>query len=65
MVEARELEIEYAEKKPVWKKIQGSMAKNKGWKITRPRWIDINKGDDESPNYRSRMVGKEFNDREI
>ena len=26
------------------------------------RWIDINKGDDKTPNYRSRMVGKEFND---
>ena len=26
------------------------------------RWIDINKGDDKSPNYRSRMVGTEFND---
>ena len=26
------------------------------------RWIDINKGDDQNPNYRSRMVGKEFND---
>ena len=26
------------------------------------RWIDINKGDDENPVYRSRLVGKEFND---
>ena len=25
------------------------------------KWIDINKGDDENPNYRSRLVGKEFN----
>ena len=25
------------------------------------RWIDINKGDEESPDYRSRLVGKEFN----
>ena len=29
------------------------------------RWIDINKGDDENPNYRSRMVGKEFNTGEM
>ena len=28
-------------------------------------WIDINKGDDKTPNYRSRMVGKEFNDSEL
>ena len=32
------------------------------WKIIRTRWIDINKGDDENPVYRSRLVGKEFND---
>ena len=25
------------------------------------RWIDINKGDDRNPNYRSRLVGEEFN----
>ena len=62
---ARKLEIEYAEKKPVWKKIPRWQAKEKGWKIVKPRWIDINKGDDDKPNYRSRMVGKEFNDREV
>ena len=27
--------------------------------------MDINNGDEESPNYNSRSVGKEFNDREI
>ena len=26
------------------------------------RWIDINKGDSALPNYRSRLVAKEFND---
>ena len=25
------------------------------------KWIDINKGDDDNPNYRSRLVGEEFN----
>ena len=59
---ARKLEIQYAEQKPVWKKILRSVAKAKGWKIVKSRWIDINKGDDKNPNYRSRMVGKEFND---
>ena len=62
---ARKLEIEYAEKKPVWKKIPRWEAKAKGWKIVKPRWIDINRGDNEKPNYRSRMVGKEFNDRVV
>ena len=36
-----------------------------GWKIIQTRWIDINKGDDDNPNYRSMMVGNESNDREI
>ena len=62
---ARELEIEYAEKKAVWKKIPRWQAKGKGWEIIKSRWIDRNKGDDDNPNYRSRMVGKEFNDRKV
>ena len=62
MTAARKLEIQYAEKKPVWEKIPRSLAKEKGWKIVKSRWIDINKGDDKNPNYRSRMIGKEFND---
>ena len=24
------------------------------------RWVDVNKGDDESPNYRSRLVAREI-----
>ena len=62
---ARKLEIQYAEKKPVWEKIKRSLAKERGWKIVKSRWIDINKGDDANPNYRSRMVGKEFNNGEL
>ena len=62
VITARKLEISYADKKPVWEKIPRSTAKEKGWKIVKSRWIDINKGDDLNPNYRSRMVGKEFND---
>ena len=59
---ARKLEIKYAEQKPVWVKIPRATTKQNGWKIVKSRWIDINKGDDQTPNYRSRMVGKEFND---
>ena len=65
VIEARKVEIGYAQNKPVWKKIPRWQAKEKGWKIIKSRWIDINKGDDDQPNYRSRMVGKEFNDREV
>ena len=63
VIAARKLEIAYAEKKPFWETNPRKIAKDKGWKIVRSRWIDINKGDDLNPNYRSRMVGKEFNDR--
>ena len=65
VVEARKLEIEYATKKPVWHKISRQKAKAMGWKIIKSRWIDINKGDDSNPLYRSRLVGKEFNNGEI
>lgn len=64
IIAARKLEISYAENKPVWEKILRKLAKERGWKIVRSRWIDIYKGDDLHPNYRSRMVGKEFNDRQ-
>ena len=45
----------------VYDKIPRALAARKGWKIIKTRWIDINKGDDDNPNYRSRLVGKEFN----
>ena len=33
--------------------------------MIRTKWIDISKGDQERPNYRSRIVGMEFNDGEV
>ena len=30
-------------------------------KIIKGRWLDVNKGDSVNPDYRSRLVGKEFN----
>ena len=65
VVKARKVEIGYAEKKPVWVKIPRHVAKSKGWKIIKSRSVDVNKGDDTNPVYRSRMVGKEFNDKVI
>ena len=53
---AEVIEIGYAEKEPVWVKIPRRVAKSKGWEI-QSRWIDVNKGDDDNPIYRSRMVG--------
>ena len=65
VIEARAKEIQYTIQKRVYKKIPRREAVSKGWKIIKTRWLDINKGDDESPVYRSRMVGKEFNDGEM
>ena len=63
--EARSKEIDYVIKKNVWNKIRRSEALRNNWKIIDTRWIDINKGDDEHPIHRSRLVGKEFNDGEM
>ena len=54
-----------AERKPVWKKIPRHVAKSSGLKIIKNRWIDVNKGDDDNPTYRSRMVGNEYNDKVV
>ena len=56
--EARGKEIEYVREMGVYDKIPRHQAVRNGWKIIKTRWIDINKGDDLNPNYRSRMVGK-------
>ena len=33
--------------------------------MVQTRWIDVNKGDDDNPIYRSRLVGKEFNNEQM
>ena len=37
------------------------LARENGWKVVQTRWSDVNKGENENPNYRSRLVAKEFN----
>ena len=61
VVEARAKEVTYLRDKRVYDKIPRHQALRGKWKIIRTCWIDIDKGDDENPNYRSRLVGKEFN----
>ena len=57
----RQLELEYFERKRVWEKLPRSVAFSKTGKspIT-VRWIDTNKGDDESPNIRGQLVAREI-----
>ena len=61
VIEARAKEVQYIKDKRVYSKITRKEAQARGWKVTKTRWIDINKGDDTNPVYRSRLVGKEFN----
>ena len=58
---ARKFEMEYFEAKEVWERRPRSEALARTGKspIT-VRWIDTSKGDDESPNYRSRLVAREI-----
>ena len=65
MRKPRMTEIGYAKKKNVWTKIRRSEAVRQGWRVIKTKWIDINKGDTKNPIYRSRFVGKEFNNGEI
>ena len=58
---ARALEIEHVNAKKVWRKIPRAEARRQGCKMIGTRWVDIDKGDDEKPDYRSRLVAKEFN----
>lgn len=46
----------------VWKVVMRQEAEANSWKVVKTRWIDIDKGDKQHRNYRSRLVAKEFND---
>ena len=59
--QARLEEMAYFHKMGVYTKVsRRSVPVNA--KITKVRWIDINKGDEENPQMRSRLVAKEFKD---
>ena len=59
---ARALEMEFFQKMGVYEYATREQAARSGkGKIIKGRWIDVNKGDSQNPDYRSRFVGKEFN----
>ena len=58
--DARKLEMKFFDDMGVYKRIKRSEMVSAGGKTIKTMWIDINKGDIEKPNYRSRLVGKEF-----
>ena len=59
--EARRKELQYFESKGVWHKRPRSEAyKFTGKPPISVKWVDVNKGDDDSPDYRSRLVAREI-----
>ena len=59
--EARAKELAFFHSKKVWVKIPKTVARTQGGH--RPisvRWVDVNKGDDLTPNYRSRLVARQL-----
>lgn len=61
---ARAEEIEYVHKMNLYAKVPiEECASRTGKQPTSVRWIDINKGDADHPNYRSRLVAREINRR--
>jgi len=59
--EARAKELEFFAAKGVWEKILRT--ESRGFTHKRPvsvRWVDVNKGDDLNPNYRSRLVARQL-----
>ena len=59
--QARQVEMDYVYSRKVWRRVPRALAVRNGWKVIPTRWIDTNKGDSVNPNYRSRLVAKEFN----
>ena len=59
--EARAVELKYFESKGVWTKVpwQQAFARTGRPPIT-VRWVDVNKGDDVNPRYRSRLVARQM-----
>ena len=57
---ARAKELEYFAKTQVWQKVDKVATRRAGHNIVSVRWVDVNKGDNVSPNYRSRLVARQL-----
>ena len=56
-IEAQRLEIEFFRRNNVYEKVPRPQAA--GRNVISTRWLDVNKGDQQRPNYRARLVGRE------
>ena len=57
---ARKEELDEVEKHRVYRKVLRQMARDRGKRVIGVKWVDLNKGDDARPAYRSRLVAKEL-----
>ena len=57
---AREVEMPNFEGLGVYERVPRSHQVARGGNIIGVRWVDVNKGDTTEPDYRSRLVGREF-----
>ena len=60
VIQSRRLEIEYFRKMEVYSKVPRKHAKGVNTKVITTKWFDTNKGNNDKPNYRSRLVGCEI-----
>ena len=58
-IDARRLEMDYFRRMGVYRKIKRSEVPA-GARIITTKWVDTNKGTEDEPNYRSRLVGREI-----
>ena len=58
--EARKVEMEFFRNREVYKKVHKDVCEAAGMKPIPTRWVDVNKGDNDRPDYRSRLVAKEY-----
>ena len=57
VIKARLTEMNFFKNMGVYTKVK----KEKGMEIISTKWLDVNKGDKDKPNFRSRLVGRELN----
>ena len=61
VMDARRDEIEFFKKQGVYEKILRTVCYERTGKApVKVRWVDVNKGDEQHPDYRSRLVAMEF-----
>ena len=59
--QARAVELQYFHAKGVWVKVpKHEQRASKGRRPISVRWVDVNKGDEQNPNYRSRLVARQL-----